>query len=254
MFVKAARGDGQRDRSARLFLSRPENLPFASANQNRARRVYCYNLTRRETELKSSEHELIKQAQRGDVDAFCELAKIYQRHIYSLALHYCRDACDAEDLSQEVWLKAFRSIAMFRRESSFYTWLRQITVNSFLNHRRETILTVGHAQVKIKMEELDTLDMSTSLHAPRRSDVEDSLHRKMLVEQVMDALGELTPQQRIIFLLKHCEGMTYDEISQACDCSIGSIKKSLFRAIVKLRQHLRVETEALAPFAAGEKS
>jgi len=237
-----------------LFLSRSENLPFASANQNRARRVYCYNLTRRETELRISEHELIEQAQRGDVDAFCELARIYQRRIYSLALHYCRDACDAEDLSQEVWLKAFRSIAKFRRESSFYTWLRQITVNTFLNHRRETILTIGHAPMKIKMEELDTLDMSIPLHAPRRPDVEDGLHRKMLVERVMEALGELTPQQRVIFLLKHREGMTYEEISQACNCSIGSIKKSLFRAIAKLRQHLGVETGELAPFAAGEKS
>lgn len=204
--------------------------------------------------MKTSEHELIERAQQGDTEAFCQLAKIYQRRIYSLALHYCRDASDAEDLSQEVWLKAFRSVAKFRRESSFYTWLRQITINTFLNHQRETTLTIGHAPMKIKMEELDTLDMSISLHAPRRTDVEDSLQRKVLVRRVMEALGELTPQQRIIFLLKHREGMTYDEISQACDCSVGSIKKSLFRAVVKLRQHLGVEAGELAPFAAGEKS
>ena len=84
--------------------------------------------------------------------------------------------------------------------------------------------------------------------------MEDSLQRKVLVRRVMEALGELTPQQRIIFLLKHREGMTYNEISQACDCSVGSIKKSLFRAVVKLRQHLGVEAGELAPFAAGEKS
>ncbi|MBA3715850.1 MAG: sigma-70 family RNA polymerase sigma factor, partial [Pyrinomonadaceae bacterium] len=74
----------------------------------------------------------------------------------------------------------------------------------------------------------------------------------VLVGRVMQALGELTPQQRLIFLLKHREGMTYGEISRACECSTGTIKKSLFRAVAKLRQHLGVGAEDRVPAAAGD--
>ena len=83
-----------------------------------------------------SEEELIRQAQRAESDAFCALAARYERRIHSLAFHYCRASEDAEDLSQEVWLRAYQAIGTFRGESSFYTWLRRITINCFLNHRR----------------------------------------------------------------------------------------------------------------------
>jgi hypothetical protein len=68
----------------------------------------------------SSEDELIRRAQAGETDAFCLLAQAYERRIYSLAFHYCRDRQDAEDLSQEVWLKVYAALATFRNESTFY--------------------------------------------------------------------------------------------------------------------------------------
>ena len=85
----------------------------------------------------TQEHELIERAQAGDTEAFCSLARSYQRRIYALALHYTRDPHEAEDLSQEVWLKAYRALSSFRGEAGFYTWLRKITVNTFLNQQRE---------------------------------------------------------------------------------------------------------------------
>ena len=87
-------------------------------------------------EQTTSETELIARARAGDRAAFCALAARYERRVHTLALHFCRDPADAEDLSQEVWLRAFRSLQTFRAESSFYTWLRQIAVNAFLNDRR----------------------------------------------------------------------------------------------------------------------
>lgn len=191
--------------------------------------------------MTSSENELIQRAQSGEREAFCLLARGYERRIYSLALHYCRNPHDAEDLSQEVWLKAFRAIKNFRGESSFYTWLRQITVNTFLNHRRAMTVMVGDERKAIKMGELVSADELNLLPPERAHNLEQDLHRKMLVEQVMHALEELTPQQRLIFLLKHREGMTYEEISEACGCSVGTIKKSLFRAVAKLREHLGLD-------------
>ena len=192
----------------------------------------------------TSENELIRLAQSGDGEAFCQLARRYERRIFSLALPYCRSAHDAEDLSQEAWLKAYRSLRSFRGESSFYTWVRQITINTFLNYKR---------RAKMLDKEVIPTD-AEGLEHPHARSVEESLNDKILVEKVMQALGELTSQQRLIFLLKHREGMTYDEIAASLGCSAGTVKKSLFRAVLKLRERLGISAEAdsYAPFVTGE--
>ena len=193
--------------------------------------------------MSSSEAELIKAAQAGDAEAFCRLAESYQRRVYLLALHYCRDAHDAEDLSQEVWLKAFRALGQFRGESSFHTWLRQIIINSFLNHRRAAAVRLHDKTAAVHFETLAETN-ELNLRTGRARDTEGDIHAKILLERVLEALGELTPQQRLMFLLKHREGMTYEEISKAFNCSTGTVKKALFRAVVKLRLRLGVEAAA----------
>ncbi len=192
------------------------------------------------------ENELVRRAQAGDHEAFSLLAKQFERRVYTLALYYTRERGDAEDLSQEVWLKAFSAINQFRGDAGFYTWLRQITVNTFLNHRRAEATS---PQVSPE----DEADDLASDRRPQRA--EEDFHRQILIGKVFRALGELTPQQRLIFLLKHREGMTYEEISQVFDCSTGTVKKALFRALAKLRRHLGVEAEPLeyAPCGAGRK-
>ena len=179
----------------------------------------------------TSEEELIRRAQAGDLEAFCGLARAYERRVYALALHYCRRAEDAEDLSQEVWLKAFRSLGGFRFESSFHTWLCRITVNTFLNHRRAGTVTREGEKSAVRLDSLEEL-----LEEPSNGDgAEEAIQRKVLAERVMSALGELTEQQRMIFLLKHREGLTCREVAEAVGCSVGSVKKSLFRSLEKLR-------------------
>ena len=192
--------------------------------------------------LSLNENELIRRAQAGDCEAFSRLAYGFERRIYSLALHYTRNPHDAEDLSQEVWLKAFQSLPAFRGEASFYTWLRQIMVNTFLNHRRGEPLRHRAATGGASFEgaDSDSDDPLNFVLDERARGVEENYERKILIEGVMQALGELTPQQRLIFLLKHREGMTYEEISKAFGCSTGTVKKSLFRAVAKLRQQLGI--------------
>jgi RNA polymerase sigma-70 factor (ECF subfamily) len=196
--------------------------------------------------MEQSESELIVRAQKGDAEAFSTLARTYERRLFVLALHHTRDRHEAEDLSQEVWLKAFRAVRSFRGESSFYTWLRQIMINTFLNERRAPLY--GGAQIV----ELDAWEASKreavhggsgSLHTRPRA-LEETLEQQFLVTRVLDALGDLTAQQRLIFLLKHQEGMTHEEISQSIGCSTGTTKKALFRAVLKLRQQLGVKVEA----------
>lgn len=198
----------------------------------------------------TSEDELIRRAQGGDLEAFCRLAREYERRVYALALHYCRRAEDAEDLSQEVWLKAFRHLRTFRREASFYTWLRQITVNTFLNRARASSYVSAGEKTRVRLEELGAADEPNGNHA--RGAAEESIEQKILVGRVLDALAELTPQQRLVFLLKHQEGMTYQEIAEALDCSAGAVKKTLFRVVLKLRASLGVEAEG-EPEAVGAR-
>src|SRR4051812_32744216 len=101
--------------STQLFMRRARQ-PFPR------RGVYCFGHATGTSEL-TSEDELIRRAKEGDLEAFCGLTRAYERRVYAVALHYCRRPEDAEDLSQEVWLKAFKSLGGFRRESSFHTWL-----------------------------------------------------------------------------------------------------------------------------------
>lgn len=184
----------------------------------------------------SSESELIRLAQAGDSDAFCRLAAAYERRIYSLAFHFCRERQDAEDLSQEVWLKAYSAVTSFRFESSFYTWLRKIAINCFLNHRRAAA-NKYQSQEQVSPE---VADRQTSRNGEMW---ETSLYNQLVVERVMQALSDVTPQQRLIFLLKHEEGLTYEEISRSVGCSVGTVKKSVARTVAKLRNRLGANEE-----------
>ncbi len=179
----------------------------------------------------TNEDELIQRAQLGDREAFGVLLRSYQRRIYSLALHYTRNPMDAEDLSQEVWMKAYRSLVSFRGEASFYTWLRQITIRTLLNQQRASFWLFGKkSNQRIALEDVELPHYT-----------ESSLHDRLLLEQVRQVLDTLTPRERLIFLLKHQEGMTYEEIADSCGVSVGTIKKALFRTVAKLRDQLGVK-------------
>ena len=188
----------------------------------------------------STENELIRRAQAGETEAFCLLAQAHERRIYSLAFHYCRDHQDAEDLSQEVWLKAYAALSTFRFESGFYTWLRKIMINCFLNHRRSKSFSVCGGIVDGTPIE----DYAFEHQEPAAASLETTLDNRLVVDKVMQALSEVTPQQRLIFLLKHQEGMTYEEISKAVGCSAGTVKKSVSRTVAGLRRRLGVSDES----------
>src|SRR6266851_5237426 len=189
-----------------------------------------------------SEAELIRRAQAADMDAFCLLAQRFERRIYSLALHYCQHHQDAEDLSQEVWLKSYQALKTFRGESSFYTWLRKITINCFLNHQRARSFRWRGQAAGIQLLDVDAIE--TNHRRSPVGDSENALLNQIMIGKVMQALSELTAQQRLIFLLKHHEGMSYQEIAKAVGCSTGTAKKSVSRAVIKLRDHLNVEVQS----------
>ena len=195
--------------------------------------------------MAESDADLIKRAQAQDLDAFCALAERYARRIHLLASHYCQNTQDAEDLSQEVWLKAYQAVQTFRFDSSFYTWLRRITINTFLNHRRSNFFRWRGQSTVVQLLPID-LDDSGELVGSSSASPEN-IYNKLLFENVVSALAELTPSQRLAFLLRHYEGMTYDEIANAMNCSTGTAKKGVWRAIAKLRARLSPDSHEPEP-------
>ncbi len=188
--------------------------------------------------MTESDTDLIRRAQTNDLDAFCLLAERYARRIHLLALHYCRNAQDAEDLSQEVWLKAYQALESFRSDSSFYTWLRRITINAFLNHRRSGFFRRRGQTTVVQLLQIDADEVLESQSASP-----ENIYNKLLLENVGKALAELTPSQRLAFLLRHYEGMSYEEIATAMNCSTGTVKKGVSRAIGKLRKKLSPDAD-----------
>lgn len=195
-------------------------------------------MTERDTDA-ASDIDLVRRAQAEDIDAFCLLAERYARRIHLLAAHYCRNTQDAEDLSQEVWLKAYQGVQTFRFDSSFYTWLRRITINAFLNHRRSSFFRSNGQTFSVQLLQID----GEEPHFESNSRAQENIYNKLLFESVVNALAELTPAQRLAFLLRHYEGMTYEEIATAMNCSIGTVKKGVWRAIGKLRARLSPESD-----------
>ena len=186
----------------------------------------------------ADEPQLIQKAQGGDVDAFCALVAQQQRSMYLLAYRYCGNHHDAEDLAQEVFLNAHRAIGRFQGKSSFRTWLSQILVNAFLNHRRKND-SLSH-----KRRSDSDPDLSDPAAGFRSVDASASAtENRLLVQEVLRFLETVPERQRLMFLLKHQEGQTCQEIAEVMGTSVGTVKKALFRVVGKLRTEFEPKEE-----------
>jgi RNA polymerase sigma-70 factor, ECF subfamily len=159
------------------------------------------------------------------MDAFCLLVSNHKKSMYVLALRFCGNHHDAEDLSQEVFLNAYRAINRFRGDSSFHTWLHRIMVNAFLSHKRKKALP-------------QSVDVSDGPgFAIAGSD--RTAFNNVMVQQILERLEGASPQQRLMFVMKHQQGLTCEEIATYFGTSVGTVKKTLFRLVDKLRQEFR---------------
>ena len=182
-----------------------------------------------------TETELIAKAKGGDADAFCLLVSGHKRSMYVLALRFCGNHHDAEDLSQEVFLNAYRAINRFRGDSSFHTWLRRIMVNAFLSHKRRKV-------------PLETADVNDGPGFAIAGSDRTALNNVM-VQQILQRLEGASARQRLMFVMKHQQGLTCEEIAVYFGTSVGTVKKTLFRVVEKLRQQF-----AVPPIKLGEES
>ena len=171
----------------------------------------------------ADERWLVRAAQRGDLDAFEQLIRLYEVPVYRLALRMLGSSADAEDAAQEALVSAWRSIGGFRGTSSFGTWLYRITTNRCLNHisaRRPTA----------------PLDEAL----PGRAS--DGPAERAEEHERMSALGaailRLPPEQRAALVLREFEGLSYDEVGEVLDITLAAVKGRIHRARLQIAEDL----------------
>ena len=172
---------------------------------------------------------LILEAKSGNTIAFHKLVSYHDERIMTLALQLTRDKQDAEDLYQEIFMKAYKAIGSFRLESEFFTWLYRITVNSFYDLQRKASRI--QKQESLAPEKDSTHDIA--------DDSIPSAEKEEIQHAITNALNHLPTQQKTAFVMKHYEGLKIREIAKIMDLSDGTVKRYLFRAMEKLRPMLK---------------
>jgi len=178
---------------------------------------------------------LIREAQKGNHRAFEELIRQYDQSVLRLALHLTGSPDDAQDIYQEAFLKAYKSVGNFRFECSFYTWLYRIVTNLCLDHlrkrqvRKEDSAVVSDSDGE-EFSLLDQVSDDRAAHNPERD-----LMRKELGGKIGKALTRLTVRERMVFELKHYQGLKLRTIGEMLNTTEETAKNTLFRATQKLR-------------------
>ena len=173
------------------------------------------------TAAREAEREVILACQRGEREAFDVLVERYQRDVYRLCYRYVNNHEDANDLAQEVFLKAWRAIGRFRRESSFRTWIYRIGVNACLNFR---------ALRRPVTQELPEALVDPLPGAAVRVQEDDEARR------VRAAIVRLPEKQRATVILKVYHDLTHEEVAQVLGSTVGTVKANLFHALGNLRR------------------
>ena len=179
--------------------------------------------------------EWVRQCQEGDLQAFRRLVERYEGRIYTLACSILGDRETARDAAQEAFIRAYRSLPGFRAKSGFYTWLYRIAVNICLN-------TARRERRRPDTASLDGL-LESGKTPPERlfggTLPADEAERAELQASIQAVLNSLSPDHRVVVVLKDIEDLSQEEIAEALGCSVGTVKSRLSRARVHLRDLLR---------------
>jgi RNA polymerase sigma-70 factor (ECF subfamily) len=186
--------------------------------------------------IASRDETLVLLCQGGDRDAFDQLVTHYRGKVYAMIVNMIRNDADAWDLSQDVFVKAWKALPKFEARSSFYTWLYRITHNVTYDWMRKKKITAG-----TEFDDQIALDAEPGAHtAPRTAlQPDQSLQDGELKAQIDAAIQELSAEHRQTILLKEIEGLSYQEIADVIGCSIGTVMSRLFYARKKLQEKLR---------------
>jgi RNA polymerase sigma-70 factor (ECF subfamily) len=184
------------------------------------------------------ELDLVKQAQAGDTRAFDQLVSRYRTRVFGMIYNMVHNEQDAWDLAQDGFLKAWKSIARFRGQSSFYTWIYRIVMNVTIDSLRKKQIRGGGAEFDdaIQLKEIDPASRTVPQAAALPH---EQMEHKEIRSRIDAAIAQLSPEHRAVILMKEIEEMQYHEIAESLGCSIGTVMSRLFYARKKLQNLLR---------------
>jgi RNA polymerase sigma-70 factor (ECF subfamily) len=187
---------------------------------------------------READQVLVDRVKAGDQQAFALLVTKYQRKVIRLIARLIRDPAEVEDVAQEAFLKAYRALPQFRGESAFYTWLYRIAVNTAKNH----LVAQGRRPIPMSSFQDDDDDGEPFAADEAIADIQtpDSvLLSRQIAETVNRAIEALPVELRTAVTLREIEGLSYEEIAEAMNCPIGTVRSRIFRAREAIAEQIR---------------
>ena len=181
---------------------------------------------------------LVRRVQKGDKSAFDALVLKYQHKVLKLVQRYVRDPAEAEDVTQDAFIKAYRALPGFRGDSAFYTWLYRIAINTAKN----ALVSSGRRPMTYDLDaEGNGPDLTQRLRDP------DTPERLLLTDEIRAtvnrAIDNLPEDLRTAIVLRELEGLSYEDIAHTMDCPVGTVRSRIFRAREAIDRHLKVVFE-----------
>lgn len=180
--------------------------------------------------MEDNDLELVERIQNGDRDAFKDLVERYQRKVYSICYGMLKDSESSLDVSQEVFIKVYRYLDKFNKNSSFYTWLYRITVNMCIDHIRKNS-RVRRVEYDDRISHDGDIEGDEHILPSRLGLHPDKVYgRKELRQKMLEALETLTEKHRTILIMREVEGLSYEEMADVLNISKGTVMSRLFHA------------------------
>jgi len=184
-----------------------------------------------------SDWEIVQRVQTGDVAAFDDLILRYRGRVYGMIYNMTSNREDASDLTQDAFIKAFQSINRFQGQSSFFTWLYRIAVNSTLTHLRKNRLRTFFSLEKVDENDRPSAEVIEAL--TDNTGVERDTYVKELQERLNEAMQKLSIKHRTVVTLFEIDGLGHQEIAEIMNCSVGTVRSRLHYAKQQLQAELQ---------------
>lgn len=172
--------------------------------------------------------ELISAFKNGDITGFNEIVRRYQQQVYWVIRKMVNSHDDADDLTQEVFIKIYSALKDFREESNLFTWLYRIATNYSINHIR-----------KAKVRNTVSFEIVTEQVESKEKKSDEAVDEKTKMKLLIEAIETLPAQQRAVFNLRYNENLSYEDISKVMKKSVGGVKANYFHAVKKLGDYLK---------------